>query len=355
MSELLSQEEIDALLGVFDEETEEAETIKKSDLLNPAQWQALQSLHLELASGFAAALNTLLRERFELSVETIEECSAGESRQESECYRFALTPYGGANRICIENGVALSLLERLLGGGGGHSSPVRPLSAMEKLLFERFWQLFRDGIDKLWQRREAVNVIPLDAGEEASRRGIRVVLGLRTKGVGGSLELFYDAKTLRGLIGGIGTGEYAQAGEVFIEADLGTTFLGDEEIAALRTGDVIPLEYAVPGKARIYIDGHPGWMGDIVKIGVGPLGVRIAKKAAKKQKLGAMTGRTALRARIGTARLQVDDFMQLQYETPFALEQGEALELIADHKVVALGKGVMYNGRVAVEILRVCK
>jgi flagellar motor switch protein FliM len=357
MSELLSQEEIDALLGVFDEETEQSETIIKSDLLNPAQLQVLQELQLELASDFTVALNALLRGSFVLSLLTIEAGRAGEERPENECYVFALTPYTAANRICIENGLALSLLERLLGGEGRHPLPVRPLSAMEKLLFERFWQLFRDGLNVLWQRREAVNVMPVDSIKAHEQQCVRAVFEIVSEESSGILEIVYDAKTLRGLLGGIGTDEYAQQEEkrVLIEADLGTAYLADEEIAALRSGDIIPLEYAKPGMARIYIDGHLCWMGEIAARGTGPIGVQITKKAAENKKFDAEAGKTALRVRIGTARLQADDFMQLQYDTPIILEEGEALELIADHKLVALGKGIMHKGNAAVEIMRMCK
>jgi flagellar motor switch protein FliM len=353
MSDLLTQEEIDALMGVFDENTEHAALIKESTFLNPGQMQVLEQLHRELASGFEGAANTLLHGGLELSVDALEEGRAVDERLGRECYLFALTPHAGINHICIDNAVALSLLERLLGGEGELSSPERPLSAMEKLLFERFWQLFRDGLNALWRQRESVSVIPLDAGEEESRQGIKVLLTLRTKGASGSLELFYDAKTLQRLLRGIEAKTDGGGEHVLIEADLGRCYLGAEKRAMLKKGDVILLETAAPKMVTLSIDGHPCCLGEITKDDRDSLSVRVTKRLANDHKERVDTGRIAYRVRIGTAILLPDDFMQLQYDTPIALERGQGLELIADHKVIALGKKVVHEGNVAVEVTSV--
>jgi flagellar motor switch protein FliM len=353
MSDLLTQEEIDALLGVFDESTEYAPAIKESTFLNPEQMQALEQLHRGLASGFEGAMNALLHGGLEFSLAAIEEGRAVDGRSERECYFFALSPDAGANRICIENALALSLLERLLGGEGTLPLPARPLSAMEKLLFERFWQLFRDGLNSLWQQRESVNIIPLDAAEEESRQGIRVVLTLKTNNVSGNLELFYDAKTLSRLLLGIGT-KTSEGGEpVLIEADLGRCYLGVEKRAVLKRGDVMLLETAAPGMVTLSIDGHPCCLGEITKDDTDSLSVRITKKVPEDRKERIDARRQVFRARIGTATLRPEDFTQLQYDTPIVFERGEGLELIADQTVIALGKKIAYEGTLAVEVTHV--
>ncbi|HDS30879.1 MAG TPA: flagellar motor switch protein FliM [Firmicutes bacterium] len=153
MSDILSQDEIDALLNALDvsdiqiEETTHADTrrVKEYDFKRPDKFSKdqIRTLFMVMES-FARSWSTLLagklRSLVYLEIVSIDQLPYEEFIRStftpSVIAIFSASPLKGNAIIDISPPVAFSLIERLVGGTGGGTTKVRELTEIEEALME---------------------------------------------------------------------------------------------------------------------------------------------------------------------------------------------------------------------------
>jgi flagellar motor switch protein FliM len=151
MTDILSQEEIDALLGALDSGEIEATDIdspgmsdsharlydfKRPDKFSKEQLRTIQMLHETFGRLWSSALSGMLRNLVNMSVISVDQLTYKEfllsMADPSVICIFALPPLEGRAVIEFSPAIAFPLIDRLLGGHGAPTQKIRELTDIEK-------------------------------------------------------------------------------------------------------------------------------------------------------------------------------------------------------------------------------
>jgi flagellar motor switch protein FliM len=151
MTDILSQEEIDALLGALDAGEIDAAEIdggsvsdvrarlydfKRPDKFSKEQLRTLQMLHETFGRLWSSALSGMLRNLVNMSVISVDQLTYKEfllsMADPSVICIFALPPLEGRAIIEFSPAIAFPLIDRLLGGHGAPTRKIRELTDIEK-------------------------------------------------------------------------------------------------------------------------------------------------------------------------------------------------------------------------------
>ncbi len=171
MAELLSQEEIDALLSTLDKEPEVieeekefelAETkkisiydFKRPDKVSKEQIRALKNLHDKFARNFSSRLSGFLRAITEINVVSVDQMTYGEfvlSLSNNVSFNVvSLNPLEGSAVFSIEPDIGFVLIDRLLGGIGEFSENLtRPFTDIEQAILADVVRQAMDDMREIW-------------------------------------------------------------------------------------------------------------------------------------------------------------------------------------------------------------
>ena len=150
MAEILSQEEIDALLSavsisedveVKDEPSREERFVNTYDFRHPArvskdQLRTLQNLHDNFARLLSSTFSTLQRSIIEINLVSVDQITYSEfimSLSSPSCtYTFRMEPLEGVAVIDFSQSVVFSFVDRLFGGRGTSIVTEREITWIEK-------------------------------------------------------------------------------------------------------------------------------------------------------------------------------------------------------------------------------
>jgi len=171
MAKILSQEEIDALLqavlkgeipGVGEEERPRRDrTVLPYDFRRPNrvskdQLRILQTLHEDFAKRLNPSLSAYLRSLVEVKLTSIEPITYAEFLAwvvAPSCLGiFNLKPLRGEAVITIDPYLVFSILDRLLGGPGRPSIPVRELTQIERAIIRKVIERYLVEFQQAWSR-----------------------------------------------------------------------------------------------------------------------------------------------------------------------------------------------------------
>ncbi|MDE6044095.1 MAG: flagellar motor switch protein FliM, partial [Helicobacter sp.] len=137
MADILSQEEIDALLEVVDDDVpEEVETVKESDVLaqrqvtlydfkrpnrvSKEQLRAFRGIHDKMARNLSSQISAVMRSIVEIQLHSVDQMTYGEflmSLPSPTSFNvFSLKPLDGTGVLEINPSIAFPMIDRLLGG-----------------------------------------------------------------------------------------------------------------------------------------------------------------------------------------------------------------------------------------------
>ncbi|HEX13740.1 MAG: flagellar motor switch protein FliM [Desulfurella sp.] len=167
MAEILSQEEIDALLSAIGKEEapqELPETIieekvsiydfKRPDKVSKEQIRALKNLHDKFARNFSSKLSGFLRTIIEIDVASVDQMTYGEfvlSLSQSVSFNVInLYPLEGSGIIAIEPDIGFVLIDRLLGGFGTTFQNIRPFTDIEQSILLDIVNLMLSDLKNIW-------------------------------------------------------------------------------------------------------------------------------------------------------------------------------------------------------------
>ncbi len=311
MAEILSQEEIDALLSAvsYGEEVEvEAEPTKVERIINtydfrhPArvskdQLRTLQNLHDNFARLLSATFSTLQRSIIEVTLVSVDQITYSEfimSLSSPSCtYVFRMEPLDGVSVVDFSQSVVFSFVDRLFGGRGSSISAEREITWIEKSVMNNIINRTLRDLERTWER-----IIPLECNVEmletnpefvqvvpASETVVLISFELKSDNVNGLINLCYPYITIEPIalrLGGqnlvssakevpkeelIKNRKRAELFDTTVSAILGKASLTVQDLVDLEVGDIITLDARLKEDVELYVEnelkfyGRAGYLG----------------------------------------------------------------------------------------------
>ena len=169
MSNILSQDEIDELLGAMergeiDLENEGGEgsgskrienyNFRRPNLISREKLRGFNSMHEQLARQMQTSLQLLMRSKVEVSVASVDQIVYQEyiktMGQISHLLLFSMEPLPGSAIFEVKLPLAYGIVDMLLGGKGDVETEVRMMTEIETAIFEPFVNNVNEQIEGVW-------------------------------------------------------------------------------------------------------------------------------------------------------------------------------------------------------------
>lgn len=302
MANILSQEEIDALLGVVEPEAaaeEPAPTLarpgqnclpydfRRPNRVSKEQLRYFQTIHETFGRQFGNALSGYLRSIVDIDIVSADQLTYGEYvlslPSSTALFVFEMKPLEGNGVLEMNPSLILLMVERLFGGTGASSSLSRDLTAIETAVVTK---LVRQGLEDLgtaWEK-----IIPIQPALTELMRNpqmlqllpntetvILITFELRLGEATGILSLCYPYLALEPMLPnmtsrGVLLGQKTRAVEngsewiqariapscLPVSAELGAASLTVRDFLSLRVGDVLPLERGIHDPVDVLVAGR---------------------------------------------------------------------------------------------------
>ena len=311
MAEILSQEEIDALLSAVTygddvEVQEEAAKVERIvnvyDFRHPAriskdQLRTLQNLHDNFARLLSSTFSTLQRSIIEINLVSVDQITYSEfimSLSSPSCtYTFRMEPLQGVAIIDFSQSVVFSFVDRLFGGRGTSIVTEREITWIEKSVMNNIINRALRDLERTWERiislectvemletnPEFVQVVP------ASETVVLISFELKSENVNGLINLCYPYISIEPIalrLGGqnlvssarevpreelLRNRKRVEAFSTAVQAVLGQAHLKIRDLIHLKPGDVIMLDRRIKDEIEINVNnqlkfyGKPGLLG----------------------------------------------------------------------------------------------
>jgi len=302
MADILSQEEIDALLEAVDDSDGGEETLQKQDLLpqkqvtlydfkrpnrvSKEQLRAFRSIHDKMARALSSQISAIMRSIVEIQLHSVDQMTYGEflmSLPSPTSFNvFSMKPLDGAGVLEINPSIVFPMIDRLLGGKGDPYDNARELSDIEINLLDTIlrqimqtlrdaWSSVTDMYPSIDAKESSPNVVQIVAQNEIV---IMVVMELIIGHSSGMINLCYPVIALETVLPRLGNrdvmlGETSSkksrnrelqalvgGADVSIEAFVGGTSLTLREVLDLQSGDVVRLNETASNEVTVSIDGR---------------------------------------------------------------------------------------------------
>lgn len=168
MGKILSQEEIDALLGSAREieregSREPAEAggaeatlynFRRPDRVSKEQIRSLHFLHDRFARNVSTSLSAYLRSATDVSVVSVEQFTYSEFLMSlpdpTAFYAVSLPPIDGLGALELNPSIAFAMIDRMLGGTGRPPSLSRALTEIEQNVVDQVVKLILENLAEAW-------------------------------------------------------------------------------------------------------------------------------------------------------------------------------------------------------------
>ncbi|MEZ4649006.1 MAG: flagellar motor switch protein FliM [Candidatus Eisenbacteria bacterium] len=310
MANILSQDEIDALMGAVDDEEEagaEAQAAEPSshageererkvtlyDFRRPnrsffrEQLRIFESIHDGFARQYGAGLAAYLRSMVEIEIVSADQLTYGEYvlslPSSTSLYIFNLEPLEGRAVMEVNPSLTLSIVDRLFGGAGKEANFTRDLTDIETAVMTRLVQRALSVLAQAW--RGVYKIEPTLAAYETkpvmmhlmsnSESVVLITFELKTQYTSGQISLCYPYSSMEPIMPRITqtrlTTRRADASPAEqrwiqdqlgasilpVSAELGTAELTVREFLKMRVGDVLPLNRWVHEPVDLLFGGEP--------------------------------------------------------------------------------------------------
>ncbi len=292
MSEVLSQAEIDALLSAIStgdldastiQEESEAAQVRPFDFERPSkfnkdQLRTLEMLHETFCRVVQTTLAAQLRTLVEITVTSADQVSYGEFVRSMPFPTLinvlSMSPLKGNALMEMNLPLALSVIDRMVGGPGAYRGKMRELTEIEVALTRNLIETLLRGLREAWSQvaeidfhDEHVEMNPQFA-QVAAPGDMAVLISFEMKigTVTGMVNLCIPHLVLEPVLGGLNAQSYysreaessgpgmreslvhsLSSASVPVSVALGGTTLSVADLMALTPGDVIPLD-RTPGQ-----------------------------------------------------------------------------------------------------------
>lgn len=327
MSEVLSQNEIDALLNALNsgevdvkeikEETSE-KRIKTYDFRNPQkigkdQLRTLEIIHDNFSRLLQTFLSGYLRAPIKVSLLSVDQYAYSEFsnalRNPSFISIINLEPLSGDSILEISPEIAFTIIDRLLGGDGDNVFAVRTFTEIEITLLKKIVHKIIKLLSQAWENvielkpnLEKVETNPQFAQIVSQNETIALItLNINIGEIDGMINLCIPYLTLEPIVNKLSTRMWfsstkkkmdtkdssssiinkIKSTKVLLNAVLGTSILTVNEILDLQVGDVIKIDTFDDNLAQIKVGSNLTYLCE-----PGSLGNKVAVKISKVIKDG---------------------------------------------------------------------
>jgi flagellar motor switch protein FliM len=322
MADILSQEEIDALLEVVDDEGESAVEqatevaddrqiilydFKRPNRVSKEQLRAVKGIHDKMARNLASQVSSIMRSIVEIQLHSVDQMTYGEFLMSlpipTSFNVFSIKPLDGSCVIEINPSIAFPMIDRLLGGLGESFEATRELTDIELNLLDAILRIVMQRLKEAWA--PVTDMYPVVEAKESSPNVVQivsqneivimVVMEIIIGNSSGMINLCYPVIHLEPILSRLANrdimlGETSAKksrnkelnaligrAEVFAESILGKTELSVGELLDLVKGDIITLDRPADDHAIISIDKKDLFLGEI--------GLHRFRKSVKIEKL----------------------------------------------------------------------
>lgn len=309
MADILSQEEIDALLDVVDDEGDDALEFEEEEIfqqkqitlydfkrpnrVSKEQLRAFRGIHDKMARSLSSQISSIMRSIVEIQLHSVDQMTYGEflmSLPNPTSFNvFSMKPLEGSGVLEINPSIAFPMLDRLLGGKGEPFESNREFSDIELSLFETVLRVMMSTLKEAWgpvadiyptieSKESSPNVVQIVAQNEIV---VMVVMEIIIGHSSGMMNICYPVialepvlpklasrdlmlnetsskksrnQELQVLIGGAG---------VTVEANLGMAELSLRDVLDLKNGDIIRLNASGDDIVSLSVDGKERFKGEI--------------------------------------------------------------------------------------------
>ncbi|RUM57875.1 MAG: flagellar motor switch protein FliM [Nautilia sp.] len=310
MADILSQEEIDALLEVVDEDNISPEELEKSpeildqrqitlyDFKRPnrvskEQLRAFRSIHDKMARNLASQISSVMRSIVEIQLHSVDQMTYGEflmSLPSPTSFNvFSLKPLDGKAVVEINPSIVFPMLERLLGGPGEPYNGNRDFSDIELNLLDNILKVITANIKEAWA--PVIDIYPYIEAKESSPNVVQivaqneivvmVVMELIIGHTSGMINFCYPVITLESILPKLASRDLMLSetssrksrnkelkallggAKVDLEAIIGDANLTMRDILELEEGDIIRLNRSADDTAILSVDGKDKFLAQI--------------------------------------------------------------------------------------------
>jgi flagellar motor switch protein FliM len=304
MSKILTQEEIDALLKSVStaqnlepvpESGERQVTLydfKHPDRISKDQLRALRTIHDAFARSFGTYLSSILRTMVDINLLSIDQATYSEymlSLSVPSCiYIVASKNLKGSLILEVSPQFSLTVVDRLLGGGGHRVGSIRELTVIEQNILRKVVESALSVLTDAWRgvHRMTLHIESFESNPQfvqiapASETAAVISFEIVMRDMNFPLNLCFPYFVLEPLIRNLSTswssvvtrrlGPQEMDGlrtqisltRLPVMAQLGNSELSLKELAHLRVGDVIRLKARKDESLKIWVNGKVKFWGE---------------------------------------------------------------------------------------------
>jgi flagellar motor switch protein FliM len=305
MADILSQDEIDALLNVVEDDDQPANDANKSESsssnepenrtislydfkrpnrVSKEQLRAIKGIHDKMARSLSSHISTALRSIIEIHLQSVDQMTYGEflmSLPSPTSFNvFSLKPLEGSAILEINPSIAFNMIDRLLGGQGDVYNTERELTDIEINLLDTVLKVILSKLKEAWtpiietfpiveSKESSPNVIQIVAQNEIV---IMVVLEITIGETTGMINIAYPVIYLESILSKLASKdlmlgersakksrnnelkELVKRADILTEAIIGESDITIKRLLSLEVGDVIRLDTHVSNNAIISVD-----------------------------------------------------------------------------------------------------
>lgn len=300
MADILSQEEIDALLEVVDD-SENVDNLDKTEVnarhevtiydfkrpnrVSKEQLRTFKGIHDKMARNLSSQISAIMRSIVEIQLHSVDQMTYGEflmSLPSPTSFNvFSLKPLDGTGVLEINPSIAFPMIDRLLGGKGDPYETSRDFSDIELNLLDTVLRQAMTTLKEAWA--PIVEIFPSVDAKESSPNVVQivaqneiilmVVMEIIIGHSSGMMNICYPVISLETVLSKLANrdlnlGETSSkksrnkelqallgGANINLSAILGDARLSLKDIVDLEKGDIIRLDRAADNTAIIAIDG----------------------------------------------------------------------------------------------------
>ena len=308
MADILSQEEIDALLNVVEENGDDVleggednflpqrevtlYDFKRPNRVSKEQLRAIKGIHDKMSRSLASQISSIMRSIVEIQLHSVDQMTYGEflmSLPSPTSFNvFSLKPLDGKGVIEINPSIVFPMIDRLLGGPGLPFENTREFTDIELNLLDQILRVITQNMREVWlpimdmypvieAKESSPNVVQIVAQNEIV---VMVVMEIIIGQTSGMMNLCYPVITIESLLPKLASRDLMlsetssrksrnkelrallRGAKVDIEAVLGYAELSMKEILELKKGDIIKLNRPADDTVVVKVDGREKFIAD---------------------------------------------------------------------------------------------
>ncbi|NWF67279.1 MAG: flagellar motor switch protein FliM [Campylobacterales bacterium] len=309
MADILSQEEIDALLEVVEDEGGDADVLEKDNILqqkqitlydfkrpnrvSKEQLRAFRGIHDKMARNLSSQISSIMRSIVEIQLHSVDQMTYGEflmSLPSPTSFNvFSVKPLDGNGVLELNPSIAFPMIDRLLGGRGDPYESNREFTDIEMNLLDNTLRVVMQNMKEAWApvtdmyptieaKESSPNVVQIVAQNEIV---IMVVMEIIIGHSSGMMNICYPVIALESILSKLAARDLMLSetsskksrnrelkallggAQVRVDAILGTAYLSLSELLDLTSDDIIRLDRPADDSSIVVVDGKEKFVASI--------------------------------------------------------------------------------------------